>query len=309
MDVTWEYWWQVSLNLKLRQSSGNGFQDFFFDVMGKAHGDDFVRVRPYGARGDKGSDGYLQSSGQVFQCYGALNGDKGKVDYLIKKMVKDFNHAKEHLAHIMKGWHMVHNLVDGLPIEAVEMLHKLAVENEKISFGFIGRESFEEKISKLKQNQIEQLLGPVATNKDAQDLQVEELSDLIKGVIAGQSVGVINPKGVEPVSVDKLDKNKLPQHWRALISGGWQNAHIVSDYMNRHNDPMIGETIAEMFNARYKYLKAQNLSPEFIMDGIYVFVTGIGSVSPKRQVAAQALLAYLFESCDIFENVSKEVGG
>ncbi len=63
-----------------------------------------------------------------------------------------------------------------------------------------------------------------------------------------------------------------------------------------------------MFNARYKYLKAQNLTPASIMDGLYEFVTGIGSVAPARQVAAQALLAHLFESCDIFENVSVEAG-
>ena len=55
--------------------------------------DDFLRVRPFGRKGDKGHDGHLQSTGQLFQCYGVLNGDSGKVDYLICKM-KDFAKAK-----------------------------------------------------------------------------------------------------------------------------------------------------------------------------------------------------------------------
>jgi len=38
------------------------------------------------------------------------------------------------------------------------------------------------------------------------------------------------------------------------------------------------------------------------MDGLYEYVTGIGTVPTARQVAAQALLAHLFESCDIFES-------
>jgi hypothetical protein len=33
------------------------------------------------------------TSGQVFQCYGALNGDGGKVSYLVKKMAADFSKA------------------------------------------------------------------------------------------------------------------------------------------------------------------------------------------------------------------------
>ncbi len=81
--------------------------------MGRLHSDDFVRVRPFGQKGDKGCDGYLQSSGQLFACYGAVNGDKGKVDYLVSKMDEDFAKAKKNLSEIMKEWHMVHNLVDG----------------------------------------------------------------------------------------------------------------------------------------------------------------------------------------------------
>ena len=124
MNFTQEHWWKLSLRLKLRQSSGNAFQDFFSDVMQKLHGDDFIRVRPFGRKGDKGCDGYLQSTGRVYQCYGAVNGDKSKVDYLISKMEEDFAKAKNGIGDIMKEWYMVHNLVDGLPVEAVETLEK-----------------------------------------------------------------------------------------------------------------------------------------------------------------------------------------
>ena len=70
--------------------------------MGKLHGDDYVRTRPFGKLGDKGCDGYLQSTGDVFACYGALNADAGKVAYLIEKMKSDFEKAKKALSGIMK---------------------------------------------------------------------------------------------------------------------------------------------------------------------------------------------------------------
>lgn len=41
------YYWRIALELKLRKSNSDAFQDFFSTVMGLLHGDDFVRVRPY----------------------------------------------------------------------------------------------------------------------------------------------------------------------------------------------------------------------------------------------------------------------
>jgi hypothetical protein len=125
MDSIKEYWWRIGLELKVRQLSGDAFQDFFGRIMQARYGDDYVRVRPYGQRGDKGCDGYLASSGRVYQCYGAVNGDGSKVDYLVDKMGVDFAKARDALKAIMKEWHMVHNLVDGLPIDAVETLRAI----------------------------------------------------------------------------------------------------------------------------------------------------------------------------------------
>ena len=306
MNLTEEYWWKINLELKLRRSAGNSFQEFFSVVMGKLHGDDFVKVRPYGKKGDKGCDGYLSSSGALFQCYGALNGHQGKVDYLISKMEEDFATAKEKLSTIMKEWHMVHNLVDGLPVEAVETLNKLEKENPSIKFGFVGLEGFEERIGQLGDEQKAELLGPVATNKDAQDLQVTELKELIDSVIKATEETTELPDGIAPVPVDKLEANDLPNHWKQLIAGGWQNAHVVVAYIDGHPEPLVGEKIAKVFNDRYQYLKAQHLTPTVIMEALYEFVTGSGSVPATRQVAAQALLAHLFESCDIFESVPQK---
>jgi hypothetical protein len=199
---------------------------------------------------------------------------------------------------------MVHNLVDGLPIAAVEKLEELKKANKGIKFGFVGLEGFEERVAKLADAQVEDLLGPLATNQDALNLQVEELRDLIDGVISATENKIHDGGKIAPVPVDKLDANNLPAHWRHLISAGWINAHIVAEYIDRHADPMLGETIAAIFNERYQYLRSQLLSPGAIMDALYEYVTGPGSTSPRRQVAAQALLACLFEKCDIFEDTT-----
>jgi len=105
------YRWRIALELKMRKSHGDAFQDFVCTTMEEVFGSDFVRVRAFGQLGDKGCDGYVRSVGRVFQCYGALDGAKeGRVAYLVTKMGDDFDKAMKNIPEIMKEWHMVHKL-------------------------------------------------------------------------------------------------------------------------------------------------------------------------------------------------------
>lgn len=303
MDSVKAYWWRVGLELKLRQSSGDAFQDFFGRLMQARHGDDYVRVRPYGQRGDKGCDGYLASTGRVFQCYGAVNGDGSKVDYLINKMAEDFAKAKAHLSDVMKEWHLAHNLVDGLPIEAVQKLKSIETENPPVQCAFVAIEGMAATLLALDEAIIETFVGPAASSADEQNLQVSELRDLVASVLAAVGEAAPTLGEIKEVSATKLAHNALPQHWAQFIASGWQNAHHVSGYFDRHHDPLAGERIARQFRDRYAYLKSQSLGAAAIMAGLYEMIVGIGAVPVERTVAAQALLAHLFESCDILEDV------
>lgn len=298
------FYWRIALELRLRKSNSDAFQDFFSQVMGLLHGDDFVRVRPYGGLGDKGCDGYLQSSGQLFQCYGALAGELKQVATLTKKMADDFAKALKALPTIMKEWHMVHNIADGLPVEALTTMESLKLANTKLTFGFVGIEGFVDRVFRLKPFEIENLLGPAATESDATNFDNVALRELVQHLGSEADAIDFNAQDFRPVPPDKLNYNNLPNHWKQLISGGWKNAHLVSQYFDRHPDPLTGERIAKLFRDRYEYLKAQHLGPGEIMASLYELVTGIGNVPPQKQVAAQSLLAFLFENCDIFERQS-----
>jgi hypothetical protein len=298
------YYWRIALELKLRKSNSDAFQDFFSTVMGLLHGDDFVRVRPYGALGDKGCDGYLQSNGQLFQCYGALAGELKQVATLTNKMTEDFVKALKNLAAIMKEWHMVHNIADGLPVEAVTTMNTIKEANPELAFGFVGLEGFSERVFRLQPFQIESLLGPAASDADATTLDAATLRELVQHLRSEADTIDFDPQDLRPVPLHKLNCNNLPNHWKLLIAGGWKNAHLVGQYFDRHPDPLTGERIAKLFRDRYEYLKAQLLSPGDIMASLYELVTGVGSVPPQKQVAAQSLLAFLFENCDIFERES-----
>jgi hypothetical protein len=79
---------------------------------------------------------------------------------------------------------MVHNLVDGLPTDAILKLDELRTANAERKFGFVGLEGFEERIFSLQLDKIEGLLGMAATAQDAQNLQAAELRDLVSAIMA-----------------------------------------------------------------------------------------------------------------------------
>jgi hypothetical protein len=154
----------------------------------------------------------------------------------------------------------------------------------------------------LEISKIEDLLGVAASSRDAQDLQATELRELVAALGIAAEEMHFDVTAIKPVPPEKLTYNDLPSHWQALIASGWQNTGLVAKYFNHHYDPLVGEKIAQIFRVRYQYLKAQQLNPGAIMTELYATVAGIGNVTAPRQVAAQALLAYLFECCDIFED-------
>jgi hypothetical protein len=302
MDPDKEYWLRVGLELRLRQSSGDAFQDFFGRLMEARYGQDYVRVRPFGRLGDKGCDGYLRSCGRVYQCYGAVNGEGGKVAYLLAKIKEDFAKARDALRAIMKEWCMVHNLVDGLPIEAVRLLEEIQTSNS-IPCGLVGLENMTVILFELDDNKIGALIGPMATLGEERNLQPNELRDLVRAILQAVDERPVPPMAeIKEVSVTKLAYNALPSHWAHFISAGWQNAHHVGEYFARHPDPLTGERVAQFFRDRYAYLRAQNLEPSVIIVTLFEMIVGKGRTSVPQIVAAQALIAHFFESCDILED-------
>jgi hypothetical protein len=301
------YHYKVVFDLKVRSSFGAAFQDFFSTVMEKAHGSDFVRVRPFGSLGDKGCDGYLASNGRVFQCYGKLQDAAVSVATLVGKIESDYKLASNHLKEVMKEWHFAHNLVDGMPSEAVLKLEGMKAKNSTHSFGFFGPASLQTLTLALPEADLMQLLGPAATAEDSRNLNMQEIREAVDSLMSAIDKGTVAPVDIKPVPADKLAFNKLPEHWVHLVSAGSKNSPYVQEYFERHPVAETGVIVAREFSRTYRALKLENLNPGEIMDALYERVTGIGSVTAARQVAAQALLAYLFDACDIFEDHASKV--
>ena len=298
--------WHCHFELKLRRTNGVAFQSFFSDVLETRHGSDFVRLKPQGSLGDKGCDGYLQSTGTVFACYGAQNGATGRQSALIGKIHDDFAKAEQDLKGIMNAWCWSHNLIEGMPADALLAFNKLQQEHPELGFEMFGPPRLRKLFEELSDDEREGFLGPLARRMDFFNLQVTEVRELSDALISAADTFDGTNASVDPVSPQKLEFNDIPAVWAQMIQQGRINARHIEAYFADHHDALRGERLAQVFRQKYLDLKAQKLGPGALMAELYALIAGHEAVPIERQVAAYSILAHLFESCDIFENTSIE---
>lgn len=303
------YGWQLALELKLRRVSGVAFQDFFAAVMTRSHGDDFIPTRPWGSAGDKGCDGYLSSTGEVFACYGKVDDAAPALADVKAKMSDDYKKACYHIAAAMKAWSFVHNMLDGTPTDVTVLkLAEMRTAHPDHKFGLMGHSGFEDRIFKMAESDIVALIGAAASAEDTRNMRMELVAELIDATMAAvDQAPTFGDQDPLPVPAKKLDYNKLPNHWRHTIESQLVNAKLVGEYVRSHRDALRGPKIGKLFKTRYVSLKAQNLSPGSIMGKLHQHVIGVGAYDNERVVAANALLTYLFNACEIFEDAPLDI--
>lgn len=110
---------------------------------------------------------------------------------------------------------------------------------------------------------------------------------------------------LQPVPKEKLTANALSENVEILIKAGMRKARLVQDFFNTWYDPKLGDEVAAAFNRKYLELKKTKLLPDEIFMKLQEFAGGGQGREPGYQAAVLAVLAYLFETCEIFERPTR----
>jgi hypothetical protein len=89
-----------------------------------------------------------------------------------------------------------------------------------------------------------------------------------------------------------------------MLKVGMTRAHLVEDFFKRYPDPAFGDEVAVTFKETYKALRGQGLDPDTTFMELIRFVGGAQRGTVTREAAILAIVAYFFEQCDVYENVS-----
>ena len=293
MDELERLWYVNIFRIHFLEKRGTEFQDWFVKLAGYAWGEDFEEVRPYGNVGDWKCDGWRISTGSVFQCYAPR--DMTAIA-AVSKVQSDFTGAVNHWPR-MKTWHFVHNDGDGLPPQVVDLFQQLRASHPLLRVSPWSEPELLGLLPLMSRTHAAALFGVAPTALTFERLGYSDIQPVVDAIAQARPDLGLEPKAPSPA---KLEHNKLSMEAADLLRAGRRKERLVESFIDNQVNPQQGERIAQTFRDRYAELKALKLAPDTIFAHLHKLVGVSGS--PQQMAAGLAVLSYLFERCDIFED-------
>jgi len=299
MDRAQQLSYEKDFCIAFLRARGDAFQQLFEKLMFKAYPNDFLACRPWGNVGDRKNDGYLPSARILFQSY-APN-DLTATD-AIKKINEDFAGAKVNWEEFFDEWTFVHNAHDGrLGPHIIEALAKLSQDNPQIKIGHCGYEEMLAAFRRLSLQDLESWFGLSVTMEANVNLGYDDLLAVLHHISVAPAPAASE---VKDVSRGKIEANLLSPVVADFLKIGMQKSPLVMQFFSNWTNPTYGEQIASAFKIQYTALR--DLAPALHADEIFgrleVWAGGTVQTTPTHKAAVLAVVAYLFDRCEIFED-------
>ena len=289
-------WWRLRFEVEFRRSKGQGFEDLVQRILEHRFPDEYKPVKAAGSIGDKKCDGLLTEQRLLVACYGPEGGNKDKAT---AKIASDFGGAQQHWADDFDTWAFAHNDTAGAPPYVHESLKAItnSADHSKVAEEW-GYARLRDLVFELTHEQLTELLGPPVTLADILSVEIADIAPLLKAV----EDATANPLAeVEPVPVDKLERNDFSEWAIELLQLGRRRSPAVGTYFeNLKTRPLFRDDLGTRFTARYVGLRDDGRTPDEILGALIEWVAG-SAPHPKTHGAALTVIAYFLDQCDIYE--------
>jgi len=301
---------------KIFYSDAQAFEDLFTKIMTYRY-PKFRAVKPQGALGDKKNDGYIIDAGVYYQVYGPEDISKS-INTAIKKVKEDFNGLFEKWqdkVEIKEFCYIVNDKYKGAQVTVHEKLMELSkvlnelMDEKNITVNLMVAKDLENMMFELKEDEIIDVIGGLPpTNINVIDIDFQALNEVITHISNIPARHFVDDYYV-PDFEEKIKINELS----VILKRRLESASIsVSDmelyFKNEGN--FLREDLRNKFKELYELSKTEiSETEEYFSDRRYMYI--LDKCMPKErtnaiQYAADCLMAYYFESCDIFESPNKE---
>lgn len=299
MDRLQQLNYEKDFRIAFLESKGDAFQSLFEKLMSKAHPNDFMACRPWGNVGDRKNDGYLPSARILFQSYAPNELSAAEA---VKKINSDFAGAIDHWEKYFDEWTFVHNAHDGrLGPHIIEALAKLRQDHPEVKIGHCGYEEMLATFRLLSLKDLESWFGPSLTMEANIELGFSDLMAVLTHVA---TTPIPPTSEVRDVSRGKIEANLLSQSVADFLKLGMPKSPLVAQFFETWRNPTYGEQIAQAFKLEYVRLRdgSPQLHPDEIFGRIETWAGGSANTTPAHKAAVLAVMAYLFDKCEIFED-------
>lgn len=304
--------------VRLLKANADEFQQLFWAVLTAQHGQDFVPVRPQGTLGDGGSDGYLPAEGHYFQVYGPVD-PTSKVTTACSKLSAD-------LRKILKSWNstvpvksysfVFNDKYEGPFHEIVHALAALEQANPTIRCRPFNANHLEAAFLALPDGEILGILGgmlPDPARIGSIDYGV--LREVMDHIMTAPATAAPTRFGELPALDEKIKLNHLSNVWGDLIRHGARKSGHIDRYFAKNSTfakQALRDHLVGLYNSARSSIHAATL-PKDVQPEDLTFAAFRQSLLPTdanvaAEAAADILIGYYFEACDIFDPFAKAEG-
>ena len=297
---------QKMFRLKMYQQKGMAFQAFFVDVMTRFD-PDFTPVKPHGQEGDKKNDGFIPSKGKYYQVYAPEAPDNKKsISTAIKKCKKDFAGLLDFWdskTPIKEFYFVFNEEYRGAYPEILAVLSEIQKNNPKIKASIFICKDLENIFWEISDDDRAWLINCIPSPQKIEMVDYDALTEAINYIIENKIPIDGNNNLVVPDFDKKIKFNNLSPVVAALLTTANQQASALEDYFEA-NSNFSREYLQKKFINFY--VEALKRIREDLPDkSDLVFLNILEKSSPRKerhvQDAVLVLMAYFFETCDIFK--------
>lgn len=276
---------------------GNAFEDFFHALM-QLHHPDFVPVRTAGQLGDRGADGLSLIGEKLYACYAPETYDVTKVE---NKFNGDLEKARTKRDGEFEVFVFTHNEVRGIHPQVSSLIVEASKTNT-FKLEQFGKPHFWRAISRLEKEDAEDLLScSIPIQEKVYGIGLDDLIPLLEHLQRERSTAADPGMSLPVVPPEKMEYNSLTGETRERLIRGMEYTHLVEAYYGGTFDITSRDEAAEGFSQYYSHLKEEESDAEEIYYELLKYVLGNELPKPSKAWAAEVILSYFFQYCDIFE--------
>ena len=314
MDRDEKYLSRIRFQNKIYSSDAQEFENLFTKIMGYRY-HDFRAVKPQGPLGDMKNDGYILNTGMFYQVYGPED--------IAKSIETSINKLKEDSEGLINKWsnevkinkfnYVVNDKNKGANVTVHQkllkldsILEKIATDN-KINTGLIVAKDLENILFELDEDSIISIIGLPPRTNAIYDVDYNALNEVVNHILNLPAKDYTDELYV-PDFDEKIKFNGLSKIIARRLDSAAINYGDVEVYFENQGD-FLRDDIKNRFKQLYDEAKNKiSEEEENFADRRYMYI--LEKSMPKDdknsiQQAVECLLAFYFESCDIFEAPEK----
>ena len=297
---------------QMLKANNHTFQQLFWAVMSAKHGQEFVTIRPQGRLGDGGNDGYLPAEGHYFQVYGPID-PKEKVEKAAEKLVEDFEKLKNSWSRttpILAYSFVFNDKYEGTFMMIARALGGIEKANPTVTCRPFTAAHMEDAFLSLPADRLQNVLGMLLPDPSrAVRVDYGVLKEVIIHIMNSPSQSVIARFGDLPELGEKIRLNNLCSAWGDLIRNGARQSGHVEKYFSK-NSTFMKQALRDHLVKHYLRVRDAKPSPTSLSVGVsredLIFDDFRQALLPVNATVAEdaavtTLIAYYFETCDVFE--------